>query len=242
MSLGFIMIRHVNSSETNNLWIECYDSIRKYYPLNKILIIDDFSNYTFVDTNKILSNTLIIQSEFKGRGELLPYYYYLQNKLFDYAVVLHDSVFIQKYIDFKCENNFLWTFHHVFNVGIDRDKLVKHLHNQEYIIQLYDKPNLWNGCFGSMCIISHDFLIDINNTFNFTNLINVITDRASRMIFERVWAVLFTLCNQKNNQKTTSLFGDIHAYCTWGQTYDMYLSKKKDNQITLPVEKVWTGR
>ena len=83
MSLGFIILRHVNSLETNRLWIECYDSIRKFYPLHKILIIDDNSKYNFVDKSKVLFNTLLIQSEFPGRGELLHYYYYLQHKFFD---------------------------------------------------------------------------------------------------------------------------------------------------------------
>ena len=78
MSLGFIILRCVRSKDCKDYWIECYDAIRRFYPLNKILIIDDFSNYEFIDTNKILINTLIIQSEFKGRGELLPYYYYLR--------------------------------------------------------------------------------------------------------------------------------------------------------------------
>jgi hypothetical protein len=45
-----------------------------------------------------LYKTTIINSEYHGRGELLPYYYYLQNKFVDKAVIIHDSVFINKYI------------------------------------------------------------------------------------------------------------------------------------------------
>ena len=37
------MLRHVNNTETNKYWIHCYNCIRKYYPENKILIIDDNS-------------------------------------------------------------------------------------------------------------------------------------------------------------------------------------------------------
>ena len=47
--------------------------------------------------------TFIIQNDFPKRGELMPYYYYLHNKLFDTAVIIHDSVFINKYIDFFLE-------------------------------------------------------------------------------------------------------------------------------------------
>jgi hypothetical protein len=241
MSLGFIILRHVNSPETNKLWIECYDCIRKFYPVNKILIIDDFSNYDFVDTKKILSDTLIIQSEFKGRGELLPYYYYLQNKLFDYAVILHDSVFIQRHIEFTKINQFIWSFEHYWDHLYNHNKLINKLQKKDIVLQFYNNIQLWNGCFGVMSIITHDFLCDINNMFNFTNLIDSVIVREDRMCLERIWAVLFTICNQKNNIKTSSLLGDIHSYGTWAQNYETYLTKKQNN-LTLPIEKVWSGR
>ena len=78
-SLGFIILRHVNSSITNTYWIKCYNSIRHFYPENNILIIDDNSDPEFL-THKILYKTNIINSEFTKRGEVLPYYYFLQNK------------------------------------------------------------------------------------------------------------------------------------------------------------------
>ena len=73
--LGFIILRHVNSKLTNKYWIECYERIRKFYPENKIVIIDDNSNDTFL-TQKSLYKTKIIKSDYSKRGELLPYYYY----------------------------------------------------------------------------------------------------------------------------------------------------------------------
>ena len=97
LGIGFIILRHVNNEITNKYWQRCYHQIRIFYPENTILIIDDSSDYSFI-TNKKLYKTLIINSEYEKRGEILPYYYYLQNKLFDTAVIIHDSVFIQKYI------------------------------------------------------------------------------------------------------------------------------------------------
>ena len=41
MSIGFIMLRHVNSEETGKYWKVCYSRIRKYYPEVQILLIDD---------------------------------------------------------------------------------------------------------------------------------------------------------------------------------------------------------
>ena len=98
-TIGIIILRHVMWELTNKYWICCYDGIRRFYKENEFIIIDDNSNYDFI-TDKQLYKTTIIQSEYKGRGELLPYYYYLTNKLFDTAVVIHDSVFINSHIDF----------------------------------------------------------------------------------------------------------------------------------------------
>ena len=92
-TIGFIILRYVNSEITNKYWIMCYNSIRKYYPENKILIIDDNSNKSFI-TNEKLYKTLIINSEYPQRGELLPYYYYLYNKLFDTAVTTSELLIL----------------------------------------------------------------------------------------------------------------------------------------------------
>jgi hypothetical protein len=240
MSLGFIILRHVSSEEHNKLWIECYDCIREFYPLNKILIIDDSSNYEFVDTKKILSNTLLIQSEFPGRGELLPYYYYHQNKLFERAVILHDSVFIKHYINFGDENRFIWSFENHWVHFYNYDKLIENLNKKEILINMFNNKQLWKGCFGVMSVISHNFLCDINSTFNLFNLIQHITCRDDRMSLERLFAVIFTLCNINYNKETTSIFGDIHSYCTWGESYDIYKSKNKENLP--PLVKVWSSR
>ena len=71
--LGIIILRHVNNVCTNKYWINCYKCIRQYYPENKILIIDDNSNYEYI-SNEVLYKTRIIKSEYPGRGELLPYF------------------------------------------------------------------------------------------------------------------------------------------------------------------------
>ena len=246
MSLGFIIIRHVNSEQTNNLWIECYDSIRQFYPSNKILIIDDFSNYEFIDTNKILTDTLIIQSEFKGRAELLPYYYYFKNKLFDRAVVIHDSVFIQQYIDFGTENKFLWHFNNGYDYLFQDNKILNCLNEKDLIFTIFNNKNLWNGCFGVMSVINYDFLCKIEKRFNFFSIINAVLTREDRMMLERIFAIVFIVCNMFLNKDNSSLFGEIYSYASIyggvGTTYQSYKIKKQANDINIPIVKVWTGR
>ena len=78
-TIGFIILRHVNSVETNEYWMYSYDCIRRFYKDNLIVIIDDASDDTFL-THKEMHNTFVLKSEFPKRGELLPYYYYAKYK------------------------------------------------------------------------------------------------------------------------------------------------------------------
>jgi hypothetical protein len=98
---GFIITRHVNSEKTNKYWNNCVRCIRRLYPFRKIVIIDDNSNQAFVNADYDYKNVVIIQSEFPGRGELLPYYYFLKYAFFKNAVIINDSVFFHKRIHFE---------------------------------------------------------------------------------------------------------------------------------------------
>ncbi len=232
MTVGFIILRHVNNEVTNNYWNICYDCIRKYYPENLILIIDDNSNYTYVKEDKQLYNTTIINSEYPKRGELLPYYYYLHNKLFDVAVVLHDSVFINKYIDITVDKyKLLWEFDHYWDEIDDETKMINVFNDRE-LLEFYRNKALWKGCFGCMTIIEHDYLLYINSKYDISKLLDYIVTRQNRMSFERVFACLLQIHDEK-----TTLLGNIHAYCKFGVTFN-----EIDDYKHLPIIKVWTGR
>jgi len=43
-NFGFIITRHVNSETTNKYWNFCIQSIRRFYPFKKIVVIDDNSD------------------------------------------------------------------------------------------------------------------------------------------------------------------------------------------------------
>lgn len=229
--IGFIILRYVNSKKTNKLWIKSYDCVRKFYPRNKIIIIDDNSDYKFI-TAKKLYNTKIINSEFPRRGELLPYYYYLNNNFFDTAVIIHDSVFINKKIDFDVDNYmFIWEFDHKWDNIKNETKLIK-LFNDKELLKFYNSKHLWKGCFGAMSIINHDYLELINKKYNISKLLNHIKTREQRMAFERIIACILQI-----HFKKKSLLGNIHKYCKWGIKYN-----KVNNYNHLPIIKVWSGR
>jgi hypothetical protein len=241
--VGFIILRHVNNSKTNSYWGHSYDCIRKYYPENEIMIIDDNSNYDFNRNKKNLYKTTIINSEYAGRGELLPYYYYLHNKLFDTAVIIHDSVFINSHIDFTVEKyKIIWDFKHNWDQIKDETKMIKSF-NDKKLLEFYKNKSLWTGCFGGMSIITHDYLSFINSKYDISKLLDHVKTRFNRMSFERVIA-----CLLQCNEQAEILLEDIHVYIAGAPIFD----KKKINLHPgwerlstlshLPIIKIWTGR
>jgi hypothetical protein len=238
--IGFIILRHVRDSVTNEYWKECYRCIKTFYPKNRILIIDDNSDYSFVTTNP-LENTMLIRSEFPGRGEFLPYYYYLKTKFCETAVILHDSMFIKKYINFDVNN-----YKMILDFGkdniMDNESTPYQVNmlnaiNSNKLNSFYNKKdlNLWKGCFGCMVSITYDYLKSMDNEFRLACLIPHITCRPARCAFERIIGCLLQV-----NKTEYSLFGSIQKYCKWGLSYDDYVNKRYNNQ--LPIIKVWSGR
>ena len=49
----------------------------------EVIIVDDNSNKEFISADYVYKNVTHIQSEYKGRGELFPFYYFHKNKFFD---------------------------------------------------------------------------------------------------------------------------------------------------------------
>ncbi|MFY7728684.1 MAG: hypothetical protein ACOVRN_04135 [Flavobacterium sp.] len=195
------------------------------------MIIDDNSCQEHINSRE-LYNTILIQSEYTGRGELLPYIYYLQHPFADTVVILHDSVFINQYIDFSCyKYKLLWEFVHMWDQIRDETTMIRALNNNE-LLKFYENKNLWKGCFGCMAVIRHAFLKEINQKYNISILVDYVLNRYNRSSFERVLACLL----QANGEKET-MFGIIHDYCKWGTTFN-----EMDNTKHLPLTKVWTGR
>jgi len=251
--LGFIIIRHVNSEETNLYWQECYNCIRKYYT-NNIIIIDDNSNPIYVKNDIELINYNIIQSEFPKRGELLPYYYFHKYHFFEKAIILHDSTFIQNTINIENSNSikFLWSFEHNWDTPTNEITMIHNMtkNNDMFysLLKLYEDKSNWNGCFEIQSIIIYSFLSELDKTYNFLSLIKYINTREDRMSLERVFGLI---CSHLTQNKIEPLFGDIHNYTYnvskfrnlwYNYTFDNYTFDKQNNGIQGPIVKVWTGR
>ena len=248
MTLGFILSRHVNSEKTNNYWKECINQIRKFYPTNYIIVVDDNSNYIFIDDENVdLTNCRFIQSEYPQRAELLPYYYFYKLKPFDTAVILSDSTFIRsKIVDDNMDEDirFIWSFHSyiIYDAGLEIE-LIRKLNNNEKLIEIYQNGSLWKGCFSVLSTISHDFLTRLVEKYNFFVLLDHIKCRVDRMCLERVFAVL---CHCEDDQLINkyTIAGEItDHHWRWGYTYDEYINDKQNNRIdNYQIIRVWTGR
>jgi hypothetical protein len=241
---GFIIIRCVNSKISNDYWKNCYKCIRKFYD-NKIYIIDDNSDKKYLNNDNIdLFNCEVIFSDFHKRGEILPYYYMHKLKLFKKAVIIHDSVFINKWIDFfKYKNvKFLWHFTHDWDNDKEILDLLQYIHNNNTLTHFFNYKNKWMGCFGVQSVIDYDFLNYLHKKYKIFNLLDLIDNRDKRMTFERIFGLICTLNNNLLSNEP-SIFGIIHHYIHWGYTYENYIHDFNNNNLNhLDIVKVWSGR
>jgi hypothetical protein len=256
---GFIVLRHVNSSITNLYWNRCVSQIRMLYPGVSIVIIDDNSNHIYLEdlhAHYTCPDVSIIDSEYPGAGEILPYYYLYTRRLFDSATIIHDSVFIQKKVMFQqlardypvCP---LWHFYTVEDPGncVRLASLLKNSSKLQDILQ-GDRTSVFNirkdqrmtGCFGTQSVIQRSFLEKIERKYSLFSLVSVIRTRRDRMSLERVVGTLFNTENP-GLLKHPSVFGDIWRYQRWGTTYETYTNHRNTMAFhNLPIVKVWSGR
>jgi len=262
MSYGFIVLRHVNSELTNEYWNECVKCIRRFYPQRKIVVIDDNSNKDFVKSDFEYTNVEYIQSEFPQRGELLPYYYFHKHHFFENAIIIHDSVFIHKRINFDTLKNFkvlpLWHFSHGKDENIKRsleicnylknnyevNKQLKSVENKYQLLGL--SKSKWDGCFGVQSYINYNFLDYLQEKYSLFNMLKVVKCRSDRCCLERIYGLIINLeCVELN--KIKSLLGCITSYNNseykWGYSYHRYKEyMNKYKKSPAPYVKVWSGR
>lgn len=254
---GFIITRHVNSESTNRYWNHSVKLIRTLYPRAKIVIIDDNSNQEFVKADFNYKNIEIVQSEFPGRGELLPYYYYIRNQYFENAIILHDSVFIHKRINFEFLRGEkvmpLWVFEQDAE-NLDNTLSIARNLNYNYdisnalcikdmkILALELPRAKWYGCFGCQAYINHRFLVGLEKKYGISSLVDTVKTRPDRCCLERILGCLFSRENPRVGINK-GLFGSIFKhYRGFEYSFDAYMEDLKQGRAPACAVKVWTGR
>jgi len=242
---GFIITRHVNSEKTNKYWNINVRLLNRFYPNKLIVIIDDNSNKNYLKQLFKLKNLLVIQSEYPKKGELLPYIYYIYNKWFDKAVIIHDGVFFHKRIPFEIIKSpviSLWHFNnHYTRINLPNTlKVANYSKYSKFIKYNLSKNTIYNGCFGVQSVIKHNFLVYLNNKYKLQNLIHGVHSREDRCSLERIMGLLFFL----ETKIKTSVLGSIFKQNFEANyyTFDKYINDIKRKRIPSYVIKVFTGR
>jgi hypothetical protein len=219
----FIILRNVTSEYFNNYWIECYKSIRKFYPNTPIKIIDNTVNESFITCPFVLENCEIIKPENKDLRLYSPYYEFLRMNHYSKAIIIHDGVILNSFIDFSNINKvkFIWHFetHDYDDINLEK-QLIGKLTNTNILNEIYDRKQ-WFGCMGCMSIITRDFIQILEQKYSISNLKDYIHNQNDAMAFERVLAVLI-YAEYPEIVKDISIEGDI-KYMLWGYTYANYI-------------------
>jgi len=247
-----IILRHVTNEINDTYWKESYNYIRKNYGNEiKIVIIDDNSTYT--PTFHPLENCQIINSEYKGRGELLPYYYMYKLKLSNKAIIIHDSVFLNTILNIDDIEDYIYMWYFYSSPNDPRlpdqddnenvERILSKFCNQDLID--YYRTKAWKGCFGGMSIITLNTLEKIVEMFPnfFEILIQYITNRRDRMAFERIISIILPISTNKVILNT--VFGNIHQWCRdITDNKKHFFLNENDYKINknYPVIKLWNNR
>ena len=236
-SLGFIVLRHVNSSVTDKYWRESLRCIRRFYPDNRIVVIDDNSSYEVIESEDYDYEVVRSAGELIGSAELLPYLLLNEHKWFDKAVILQDSAFLNAYLSFRHVHNveFFWRFEHRWGNSRLESELLACLNESDMLMDHYTDAKRWNGAFGAMACVELSAVEAICQRFDLERLVPLVKSRPARMAFERVIAVLFDVAFGGGK---ASRFGFLHAYCRYGRVrWDNF-----EAYLHLPVIKIWTFR
>lgn len=244
-TFGFIILRHARNEIDNLLGKRCFESIRKHYPTNTIVIIDDHS--LLHDVSYIDEHTTVEYSELHpGVGELLPWYYFYKKKYFDVACILHDSMGISENIDIiQNKNKFLWQFEGDHMLGNHGEfEIVKYLRggNMNWY-GMVSESKKWKGCFGVCGIFEWDVLVHLQIIFGIfdEHFVSKIRTRTDRMALERIFGWCCYILGYN-----TSILNDIHYYPNaFYETRNEVALEKMNHDILnkiYPIIKIWRGR
>jgi len=251
----FVILRCVSKVEYANYWFRCYTSIRNFYPNVLIVIIDDYSIIQNEALDQSLLNTRVIASEYKGAGELLPYYYFQKFRWADTMIVLHDSMFMSRpFRDDECQLilqskvKFLWKFtdHENDDVALI-DSILVRLQKPDELRLLLPNHTKWCGCFGAASIVKWSIVEELEKQFCLWSiLVKLVKTRNDRMALERVIAIaLFSILKGELINDNCALFGEILEFpFNWVLKPDdtALIQTVLQFKQVYPIIKTWIGR
>lgn len=243
--LVFVVLRNatIKVEHSEKLWKECCKSIRKFYN-NKIIILDN--NSDVVCENHMMFKNCEIINNVHYNNRLYAPFYNLLNIDFKRAIILHDGIIFQKWVDFSKFTNvkFIWHFDtkEYDNVALINYQL-RHLTNNKILFDIFNSKT-FTGCMGCCLAIEKDFLNKIESTFKLSNLNAIINNQDDAIAFERtITLICFALYPLLIND--LSFEGEIKDM-VWGYNYNAFINKLyifgTINLETKSIIKIFAGR
>ena len=219
MSFGFIIPVCCREDVHLRQLHRCIESIRKYYQEEKIILIENSrEKYNIVEEFKEDHNIIVQESFNKGSEDQQIFKVFLETSLFEKAVFVQDSMLLNKKLDNIDEINdikFIWHFtnHRVHwdkirepiseynrkNKIITHTDLIKHClikdysDNQDFVnfsLNGLKNKHLWVGSFGSLCIITKNYLKILNKDINFVEKFVTYSTNRNRRVNESIFSLL----------------------------------------------------
>jgi hypothetical protein len=258
---GYYIMTHIRDPVDAFCLERCINSIRLHDKNYNIVVVNDKSPLQDM-FNKIKNAhandqkiQFIVNTQYPGAGEIYPYWFNTQNRLFDVFVTLHDSMLLKRAIPgevwegHKC--SFLWyfpKFQQMRHITDSLTNICENLSCGKQILNMYGQPNLWVGCFGSSMLIRQEFLDVLFSKYELDKLMNYIKNRTHRETCERIFGII--ICSElgrdvvKNSSLNKNIFDYPKAYYIKNNhatlTYNEFVSKYKDYKGFML--KVWRGR
>lgn len=213
-SWGFIVVTHCSTDAHVTMLHDSLGALHRHHPAVPIVLIDDWSPLPLQLDRLSLPLTVERSVLTPGAAEVLPYLYYFKNRYFDVAVILHDSMQLQRPlvgIDQVTTVKFIRYFtchedwpqipepetaynrrHHIQT----HEDLIHHLVSTqandflwEQFSRRYAPKSEWRGCFGVMSIIHHDFLRYLQEKTEILTLFQVVHTNRTRRAMETLFAL-----------------------------------------------------
>jgi hypothetical protein len=255
----FVFPRHVRAPAHDLVWRECLACIRRHHPCVRVLIIDDYSDARVLGPEEDEDDplTTVVRAEdvgyARGSGELLPYLYLLDHRedvRYDRAVVLNDSMFVQRPIDDLIASvrdvAFLWDFPTYREPDVERIIRDAPLEHADELVSMYQGED-WRGCFATASVITRDHLATLDRLYGISRLRTVVVDRPTRCSLERAFAMCcIHHADGKGRPRPVALLGDItrtlKPFFLTHRDYVDAIARGGKPPHDLAVVKVWNGR
>jgi hypothetical protein len=169
-----------------------------------------FAGINSKNVETCMISVIDVPSDSVGKGEMNPYYYFYHNKFFDYAVILNDGcTAVNKLPEVDFDFKYMWWFH--YHHGWDKSPcppredhpeikthedeiifLLNQVKNKilgQKLIDAYHNKSKWVCCYASISVISHEYLVQLQDKAKFIELYDYIHNRRDRMALESLLGV-----------------------------------------------------